>query len=91
MKLFKKIIKFFKGEEKDIPLDSLVDSTRPRKLGEVPEMAITLGMIQPDHYKIYNLCNGNYDLSHISEEANLDLQHVKKIVQKLYRMALIDA
>ncbi len=89
MGLFSKIAGFFKSKRPTIDEKDILDDSAPVKKGEIPEMAITLGMIRPDHFQIYKLCDGNVDLRSIAEQSEIPVENVKKIVQKLYNMALV--
>ncbi len=79
-----------KKKSRELQVARTEESVKPHKKGEIPEMAIALGMIRKDFFEIYNLCSGDADITKISEKSRLEVTLVKKIIQNLYKMAFID-
>ncbi|MBD3352078.1 MAG: hypothetical protein GF364_11380 [Candidatus Lokiarchaeota archaeon] len=55
----------------------------PIKKGKVSPMARSLGMISQKEFEILEMCNGKSSVYAISQEKNISLVEINKIVQKL--------
>ncbi len=61
----------------------------PKKLGNIPEMAVLLGLISPKFYKIYNLCDGK-KISEIAAAMNLDTREIVQDIDKLIKNKMVE-
>ncbi len=61
----------------------------PKKLGNIPEMAVLLGLISPKFYKIYNLCEGK-KISEIASALNIDTKEIVQDIDKLIKNKMVE-
>lgn len=84
LKKIKKNYNFFsKALEKE-------DDIVPVKKGEVPKLAVLLGLLDPFFYDLYNLCNGKRDLNTLSEILGMEKDDIKIFIDKLEKNGLIE-
>jgi hypothetical protein len=65
-------------------------SLKPRKIGAIPKLAVLLGLLSPQFYEIYELCDGEINISDIASKLNQDLTQVRVYMDKLYKSKMID-
>lgn len=61
----------------------------PKKLGNIPEMAVLLGLISPKFYKLYNHCDGK-KISEIAAAMNLDAKEIVQDIDKLIKNKMVE-
>ncbi|MGV9171426.1 MAG: hypothetical protein ACOC44_05005 [Promethearchaeia archaeon] len=84
LKKIKKNYEFFsKALEKD-------DGIIPERKGQVPKLAVLLGLLDPFFYDLYNLCDGRRDLETLSEILGLEVDDIKIFIDKLEKNGLIE-
>ncbi len=66
------------------------DDITPLKKGEIPKLAVLLGLLDPFFFDLYNMCDGKKDISSLSEALGLDPKAVKIFVDKLVKNGLIE-
>lgn len=62
----------------------------PVKKGEIPKLAVLLGLLDPFFYDLYTMCDGKKDIHTLSEVLGLDEDAVKIFVDKLEKNGLIE-
>jgi hypothetical protein len=62
----------------------------PLKKGDIPRLAVLLGLLDPFFFDLYSLCDGKKDLKTLSEAIGLDTNAVKIFVDKLVKNGLIN-
>jgi hypothetical protein len=66
------------------------DDIVPVKKGEVPKLAVLLGLLDPFFYDLYNLCDGKRDLNTLSEILGIEKNDIKILIDKLEKNGLIE-
>ena len=61
----------------------------PKKKGNIPRLAVMLGLIELKFYELYLACTGDKTLSQLSEEFHSDLQTIAIMIDKLLKNGLI--
>jgi hypothetical protein len=63
---------------------------KPKKIGSIPKMAVLLGLLSPQFYDIYLLCDGDHDISTIAKQLKLQPDQARIYVDKLARSKMIE-
>ncbi|MHA1149403.1 MAG: hypothetical protein ACTSR8_14295 [Promethearchaeota archaeon] len=59
------------------------------KKGEIPKLAVLLGLLDPFYYDLYKICDGK-DIKTIAETLGMDKKAVKIFIDKLVKNGLIE-
>ncbi len=62
----------------------------PLKKGDIPRLAVLLGLLDPFFFDLYSMCDGKKDIKTLSEAIGLDAKAVKIFVDKLVKNGLIE-
>jgi hypothetical protein len=63
---------------------------KPKKIGSIPKMAVLLGLLSPQFYEIYNLCDGKTDIAGIAANLHLDNEQARMYIDKLIKSKMIE-
>ena len=63
---------------------------KPIKKGEIPKLAVLLGLLDPFYYDLYQMCDGQRDIETLSETLGLEPEEVKIFIDKLVKNGLIE-
>jgi len=74
---------FSKALEKDD------DDIEIHKKGDIPKLAVLLGLLDPFYFDLYKLADGK-DVKTIAEMLNMDTKAVKIFIDKLVKNGLIE-
>ena len=66
------------------------DDVVPLKKGDIPRLAVLLGLLDPFFFDLYNMCDGKKDLGTLSKALELDSGAVKIFIDKLVKNGLIE-
>jgi hypothetical protein len=69
-------------------IDSAADLT-PKKKGNIPRLAVMLGLIEVKFYDIYLACSGEKTVGQLAEEMSMDLAEMVMSIDKLAKNGLI--
>ncbi|HMF32053.1 MAG TPA: hypothetical protein VKK79_11590 [Candidatus Lokiarchaeia archaeon] len=61
----------------------------PKKKGNIPRLAVMLGLIEVKFYDIYLACSGDKTVAQLAEEMNIDISEMAMSVDKLAKNGLI--
>lgn len=62
---------------------------KPLRIGAIPKLAVLLGLLSPQFYDIYNLCDGTRDITALAEELNSDPMQMRINIDKLVKSKMI--
>ena len=65
------------------------DNVEIHTKGDIPKLAVLLGLLDPFYYDLYKLANGK-DVNTIAETLGLDKDSVKIFIDKLVKNGLIE-
>lgn len=71
--------KALEGENQDL---------KPTKKGDIPQLAVLLGLLDPFYYDLYQMCQGK-SIAEISEIIGLDVDKTKILLDKLIKNGLL--
>ena len=63
---------------------------KPKKIGAILKMAVLLGLLSPQFYEIYNICDGVKDIKSIAAELKLQEDQAKVFMDKLAKSKMIE-
>ncbi|MHA1273824.1 MAG: hypothetical protein ACTSVV_12870 [Promethearchaeota archaeon] len=63
----------------------------PIKKGDIPKLAVLLGLLDPFYYELYQICDGKKDLNALAEFLGLKKEDVKILIDKLIKNGLVDS
>lgn len=63
---------------------------KPKKIGSIPKMAVLLGLLSPQFYDIYLLCDGEHDINTIAKQLKLQTNQARIYVDKLAKSKMIE-
>ena len=84
----RKIKKNYEFFSKTLAADK--EDITPLKKGDIPKLAVLLGLLDPFFFDLYSMCDGQTDLKSLSELLGLDLDATKIFVDKLAKNGLIE-
>jgi uncharacterized metal-binding protein len=61
----------------------------PKKKGNIPRLAVMLGLIEVKFYDIYLACSGDKTVGQLAEEMSIDLPEMAMCIDKLAKNGLI--
>jgi hypothetical protein len=61
----------------------------PQKVGNIPSLAVNLGLIHPSEFQIYNECKGNQSIQQIGLNLQIDEKQIIQQISHLYSFGLI--
>ncbi len=61
----------------------------PKKKGNIPRLAVMLGLIEVKFYELYLLCTGDKTVAQLSEELRSSTADVAMMVDKLFKNGLV--
>ncbi len=62
----------------------------PKKIGDIPELAVLLGMIEKSYWDVYNECAGEKSVGQLAEEFDIEPAFMRIFVDKLYKNGLVE-
>ncbi len=65
------------------------DDVAPVKKGDIPKIAVLLGLLDPFFYDLYSMCDGKRTIAKLSQILDLDTGAVKLLVNELIKNGLI--
>ncbi len=65
-----------------------LNEIRPKKRGNIPELAVLLGLISPKFYEIYNHCDGK-SAAEIADAMSIDETEIRVNLDKLFKNKMI--
>ncbi len=65
------------------------EDARPVKKGQIPQLAVLLGLLDPFFFELYQMCDGKRDIATLSEVLDMDKESVKILIDKLVKNGLI--
>ncbi|MHA1132594.1 MAG: hypothetical protein ACTSRC_07880 [Candidatus Helarchaeota archaeon] len=66
------------------------DKIKPIKKGDIPKMAVLLGLLDPFFYDLYTMCNGERDVGKLSKILGLEPKAVRVLMDALAKNGLIE-
>ncbi len=69
-------------------LEAEGDDLKPTKKGDIPQLAVLLGLLDPFYYDLYQMCQGK-SIAEISEILGLDVEKTKVLLDKLIKNGLL--
>lgn len=66
------------------------DDVVPAKKGDIPKLAVLLGLLDPFFFDLYQMCDGKTDLNKLSEVLGMDKADIKIFIDKLVKNGLIE-
>ena len=61
----------------------------PNAKGNIPKLAVLLGLLSPLYYSIYNKCDGKKTVKILSEEFEIGIESMRQNIDKLLKNGLI--
>ncbi len=77
----------FKNAELEDPAKAAQIS--PKKKGNIPRLAVMLGLIEVKYYDLYLLCSGDKTIAQLSDELRIGAPEVATMVDKLLKNGLV--
>lgn len=72
-------------------IEGLTDEEiKPLKRGDVPKIAVLLGLLDPFFYDLYSLCDGDKTLEVLSQELEISGDNMKVFIDKLIKNGLVE-
>jgi len=65
------------------------NSIKPERIGAIPKLAVLLGLLSPQFYEIYNLCDGQRDITTIAAELKQESLQMRIAIDKLIKSKMI--
>lgn len=65
------------------------NSLKPQRIGAIPKLAVLLGLLSPQFYEIYNLCDGQKDIKEIATELKQEPMQMRIAIDKLVKSKMI--
>jgi len=62
----------------------------PTRKGEIPPMALEMGLITQDEHRVLELCNGDLTIDEIAQKLNMRKVELWKIIEKLKENGMIE-
>jgi hypothetical protein len=69
--------------------DDSANELKPQRIGSIPKLAVLLGLLSPQFYEVYNLCDGTKDINAISDELKTDPHLMRINIDKLVKSKMI--
>ncbi|MHA1263938.1 MAG: hypothetical protein ACTSRS_01765 [Candidatus Helarchaeota archaeon] len=63
---------------------------KPLKKGDIPKLAVLVGVLDPFFYDLYKLCDGKRSVSKLSQILDLEPAQVKVLIDELAKHGLIE-
>lgn len=64
-------------------------SLKPSAKGNIPKLAVLLGLLSPFYYDLYQQCDGETTIEQLSQKMDIDLTSARIFVDKLEKNGLI--
>lgn len=61
----------------------------PRKIGNIPRLAVLLGMIENLYWEIYNHCLGDKTVEQLAADMDIEPAFMRIFIDKLYKNGLV--
>ncbi len=61
----------------------------PKKKGNIPRLAVMLGLIEVKFYELYLACTGDKTLAQLSDELRINVAEVAMMADKLFKNGLV--
>jgi len=82
-----------KGKDYRFNLEKLAQETanslKPQRIGAIPKLAVLLGLLSPQFYEIYELCDGNRDINSIATELKQEPMQMRIAIDKLIKSKMV--
>jgi hypothetical protein len=62
----------------------------PRKVGNIPRLAVLLGLISPKYYELYEACDGATTIDGLAQKLHISPDEVKVSVDRLVRNKMME-
>ena len=65
------------------------EDLKPIKQGDIPKLAVLLGLLDPFFFDLYSMCNGERSFSKLGEILGLEVPAVKVLIDELEKKGLV--
>lgn len=62
----------------------------PKKIGNIPQCAPSLGMIHPTLYDLYKISKGNVPIEILAKDSNIHIEKALQYFEKLHELKIIE-
>ena len=84
-----KKVKPYRFTYKALKTDEEGNNLIPKAKGNIPKLAVLLGLLSPQYFNIYNKCDGKKTVMNLSEELNIEILTMRQNMDKLLKNGLI--
>lgn len=63
---------------------------KPLKKGDIPKIAVLLGLLDPFFFDLYTMCDGDKTIDNLSNELDISSDIMKIFVDKLIKNGLVE-
>jgi len=70
-------------------LEGKAEDLKPTKKGDIPKLAVLLGLLDPFFYDLYQMCQGK-SIAEIAEIIGLNVDETKIFIDKLIKNGLLE-
>ena len=77
----------FKNPELEDPVKAA--QILPKKKGNIPRLAVMLGLIEVKYYDLYLACSGDKTITQLSDELRVNAAELAMMVDKLFKNGLV--
>jgi hypothetical protein len=64
-------------------------SLRPQRQGQIPQMAVMLGLITPKFFEIYNKCDGEHTIREVGQAMKIEDVEILRSIDRLVKSRLV--
>ncbi|MHA1819581.1 MAG: hypothetical protein ACTSU2_10850 [Promethearchaeota archaeon] len=62
----------------------------PKAKGNIPKLAVLLGLLSPFYYDLYNLCKEGKNIEELAQKMNVENEQMRFYIDKLLRNGLVE-